>query len=100
MPVHNGVCDNSGCSKFGVVVEVVLLKVSSPMPGCPSCNEPLKKTFAPTEGDLRDIKRKASKRGKVKDPFMKPNTVLRRAFDKKSTGADLADDLRTGDIYL
>jgi hypothetical protein len=70
------------------------------MPACTECGELLTKTFAPTERDRHKAALDAKRGKKVRDPFLKPNTVLRRAFDKKSTGADLADDLRTGDIYL
>lgn len=100
MPVHNGVCDNRRCPKWGNVLEVVLLRVSSPMPACTECGQQLTKTFAPTERDKSKAAQAATKHKKVKDPFLKPNTVPRRAFDKKSTPSDLADDLRTGDIYL
>lgn len=100
MPVHNGVCNNRKCAKWGNVLEVILLRVSSPMPACTECGDPLSKTFALTERDKSKVAQEAKKNKKVRDPFLKPNTVLRRAFKKGSTGADLADDLRTGDIYL
>ena len=100
MPVHNVKCQNTECELFDKVTEVVTYKIGAPMPACEECGQQTLKTFEPTDKDKAFFESRKKKHTKVRNPFIKPGTVPRRAFDKNSTPSDLADDLRTGDIFL
>jgi uncharacterized Zn finger protein len=97
--IHNIWCTNPGCTSFQVVEEFFRLSSNAPLPACTACGQIRSITFTPTERQKAEAENAKGLRSTVRDPFLKPETKLRRAFDPKSTPSDLADDLRTGDIY-